>query len=80
MPRYYFNLFNDSDAMDEEGSEHADLAAATAAAMKSVRELIAAHVVGGRPIDLHHRIEVTESDGKVAATVRFGDAITINDG
>ena len=79
MPRYHLNLINVIDVMDEDGAEYADLAAAKAAAIGSAREMMAAHVRNGRPIDLAHRIEVASSDGMVLATIKFRELITIED-
>lgn len=77
MPHYHLNLFNDVDAIDEEGSAFADLAAAKEAAIRSIRALMSEHVMLGRPVDLSHRIEVTDADGKVLAVVPFRELITI---
>ncbi|MFD1107349.1 DUF6894 family protein [Sphingobium olei] len=77
MERYHINLFNDADILDEEGQEFVDLAAAHAEAMRSAREVIADHVMNGRPIDLRHRMEITDNAGKLLDMIRFGDAISI---
>ncbi|ATY34144.1 DUF6894 family protein [Sphingomonas psychrotolerans] len=79
MPRYYLNLFNDVDAMDEEGSDFPDLGKARSAAMEAARELIADHVTKARPVDLGHRIEVTDEKGQVLVVVRFREVITLTD-
>lgn len=77
MPRFYFNLFNDVDAPDPEGEEHRDLAAAKAAAITAGREMMAAHLIAGRPIHLHHRIEVADETGKPLAVTPFREIITV---
>ena len=79
MPHYYLNLFNDVDAKDEEGSDFADLAEARDAAMAAARELIAAHVIKARPINLGDRIEVADAQGAVLAVIEFRQVITITD-
>ena len=77
MARFHLNLFNDVDVMDEEGSDRADLAAAKAEAIKVGRELMAEHLVLGRPVNLSHRMEVSDADGKVLAVIPFREMITI---
>jgi hypothetical protein len=77
MPRYHLNVFDDLETQDPEGDDFPDLAAATEAAIDGARGLMSDHVRYGRPIDLTHRIEVADSAGKVFATLRFADLITI---
>ncbi|MDT8759385.1 hypothetical protein MZO42_11815 [Sphingomonas psychrotolerans] len=79
MPRYYLNLFNDVDTTDEEGCDYADLAEARNGAIEAARALIAEHVTKAQPIDLGDRIEVTDGQGVVLATIRFREVVTITD-
>lgn len=79
MARFHLNLFNDVDVMDEEGSDRADLAAAKAEAIKVGRELMAEHLVLGRPVNLSHRMEVSDAHGKVMAVIPFREMVTIID-
>lgn len=80
MPHYHLNLYNDIDAMDEDGADFPDLTFAKAMAIRSARDLMAEHVRIGRPIDLSHRIEITDDDGRVLAILPFREMITIVDG
>lgn len=77
MPRYYLNLFNDVDTMDESGEDYTDLAAAKENAIASARELMAEHLLAGLPIRLWHRIEIADETGKVLATLPFRELVTI---
>lgn len=77
MPRFYLNLFNDAEVFDPEGSEYPDLAAAKRAAIAGAREMMAHHVADGRPVHLHHRIEIADERGKVLAVIPFRELITI---
>jgi hypothetical protein len=77
MARYHINLFNDADIMDEEGQEFVDLPAAHTEAMRSAREVIADHVMSGRPVDLRHRVEITDDKGALLEIIRFDEAISI---
>lgn len=77
MARYYFNIYNDADVLDEEGAEFSDLAAAKAHAIAGARSLMAEHLVLGRPIDLSHRIEVADASGRVLAVLPFAELVTI---
>lgn len=79
MPRYYLNLFNDVDTIDEEGADFPDLAEARKGAVDAARALIAEHVTKGQPIDLGDRIEVADAAGEVLAVIRFREVVTITD-
>jgi hypothetical protein len=77
MAKFYLNLYNDIDAIDEDGSDYPDLAAAKAVAVAGARDLMASHVQAGKPINLDHRIEVADADGKVLVVMPFSELITI---
>jgi hypothetical protein len=77
MPRYYVNLFNDVDVLDEEGQEFRDLAAAKAVAIAGARDLMAEHIRAGKAVTLSHRIEIADETGKTLAVLPFGERITI---
>lgn len=79
MPHYHLNLFNSADTMDPEGRDFHDLPAAKEEAIRSARELMAEHLIAGSPIDLNHRIEVADADGKVLAIIDFRELVTIMD-
>jgi len=79
MPRLHLNIYNDSIAIDEDGAEYKDLAAAKRAAIDGARALMAEHVLHGRPITLSHRIEIADETGKPLATLPFREMITIID-
>jgi hypothetical protein len=76
VPRYFFHLYNDLVAKDEEGTELPDLAAAREQAAEHAREMVCASVREGH-LNLDHRIEVTDEAGKLLLTVTFRDAFTI---
>ena len=76
MPRYYFHLHNDVDALDEDGSEHRDAKAAMAYAVGAARELICEDVKKGR-LNLNHRIEVTDDRGEQVFTLTFRQAFEL---
>lgn len=77
MPRFHLNLFNDIDASDEEGAMYPDLSAAKSAAINGARALMAEHILAGRPIDLEHRVEISDEAGRVLALIPFRELITI---
>jgi hypothetical protein len=76
MPRYFFNIRNDTDTIDEEGKELAGLDAAIDHATTGARSLAADTVTQGRLIG-HHRIEIVDCDGELLHTVRFDEAVDI---
>lgn len=80
MQRYYLNLFNDIDATDYEGTEFPDQAAAKVRSIEDARGLMAEHVRLGQPINLSHRMEVADGDGRVLAVIPFRELLTLIDG
>jgi hypothetical protein len=76
MPRYFFHLYNDIYAQDEEGRELPDLEVAHANAVREARELMMETLSKGE-LDLSHRIEVTDETGAVLATITFGEAVLV---
>jgi hypothetical protein len=76
MPRYFFNLYNDLTALDEEGKDFPDLATAMDHGIMETRTMICESVGNGH-IDLNHRIEIADESGAVVETIRFGDAVLI---
>ncbi|EQB12718.1 DUF6894 family protein [Sphingobium lactosutens] len=75
MPVYHLHLFNDNDVLDEEGQEFVDLAMAEREAVRNARDVIAEHVRHGHPINLTHRVEITDANGTLLKVVHFGDCI-----
>lgn len=78
MPRFYFHLYNDAVAMDDEGRILPDLDSARAAAVKEAREMMTESVLEGH-LTLSHRIDVADETGAVVATVSFRNAVEIRD-
>lgn len=79
MPRYYLNIYNDADVLDEEGMEFPDLAAAKQEAIRGARGMMADHLLEGRPITLDHRIEIADANGTVLVKIPFRELVTIVD-
>ena len=77
MPHFHFNVLNDTRAIDYEGVALPDLDAAIANADQGARELIAENVLAGRVISKRHCIEITDVDGELLHTVRFGQIIQL---
>ena len=78
MPRYFFNLYDDLIVLDEEGVELPNPAAARLNALIGARDVIAAQVKHGYFV-LSHWIDVTDEQGDLVLTVRFGDAVDIKE-
>lgn len=79
MPRYYFHLHNDVDAADYEGSDFDDLDAARVYAACVIRELAGSIVKEDGRFVPHHRIDIEDGDGSVLASVRFDDAVRVEE-
>ncbi len=78
MPRFYFHLYNDLTAVDEEGQELPNPAVAHQKAIATARELAAEAVRNGRLV-LDHRIEIADESGEVVSTVCFRDVVEVED-
>jgi hypothetical protein len=76
VPHYYFHLFNDVTAMDEEGVDLPDDAAALQRARAYARGMAASSVQEGHLI-LDHRIDVADERDNKVATVRFEDVVEV---
>ena len=79
VPRFYFHLHNDVDALDDEGVELPDLTAARAHAVRQARVTFAETAKDEGRVVLHHRIDIEDVKGVVLSTVRFGDAVKVED-
>lgn len=78
MPRFFFNVHDDAVTADEEGVELPDVEAAKLEAIRGARSLACEQVSNGY-LNVSHRIEVQDVDRRQVATVRFGEAIRIED-
>ena len=76
MPRYFFDLYNDFDTLDEEGRDFADLSAMRENALREVREMMTESVRQGQ-LNLNHHIEVRDEAGKVIYVLTFDDAVNV---
>lgn len=79
MPRYFFHLHNDVDAVDEEGVELPDLPAARLVALHHARFSAGQAIKETGRMVLDHRIDIADRDGNVLDTVHFRDAVTVED-
>ena len=76
MPRYFFHVFDDEVAIDEEGLALPDPAAARDEAVKGARALACDEVSQGH-LHLDHRVEVEDENGTSVHTIFFRDAIKV---
>ncbi|MGZ8312310.1 MAG: DUF6894 family protein [Allosphingosinicella sp.] len=77
MQRYYFHVRDCwGEALDEEGLELADIAAARTIAIKGARSLICAEAEEGR-LDLGGEIKVTDAAGGRFFLLRFDEAVVL---
>ncbi|KQS01752.1 hypothetical protein ASG11_12980 [Sphingomonas sp. Leaf357] len=77
MPRYFFNIHNDTLTQDYEGREFASLDAAREYAISETRILAAESVRELGHLILDHRIDILTTGHERVATIRFGDVIKI---
>ncbi len=76
MPRFFFHVYDDIVAQDEEGTELPNLAAARLHALMGARDLIAEQVRHGH-FELSHWIDVIDEHGEKVLTLTFRDAVDI---
>jgi hypothetical protein len=76
VPRFFFHVFDDLVARDDEGLDLADAEAARGAALAGARAMICDQVRNGR-LTLHYWVEVEDEDGAPVLTLAFADAVTI---
>jgi len=76
MPRYYFHVYDDEIACDDEGIELPDQDAAIAEATSGARSLACEQVLKGR-LKLHHCVVVADDSGSEFATIRFRDVVAV---
>jgi len=76
MPRYFFHVFDDDVAIDEEGLDLPDPAAAESEALKGARALACEQVSQGH-LHLDHRVEVTDENGAAMHTISFRNAVNV---
>ena len=76
MPRFFFHVFDDDIAPDEDGMELRDRAAALAEAVRGARSLAAEQGLKGR-LNLGHRIVVADEAGDDIATIAYRDAVAV---
>jgi hypothetical protein len=78
VPRFYFHVYDDVIAQDEEGMELPNLAAARLNAIRGARDLIAEQVRHGHFV-LSHWIDVVDEQGEKVLTVTFREAVDIRE-
>ena len=76
MPRFYFDLHNDVDALDPEGKELSGIEEAKKQAVIEARAMLEDSAAHGR-IDLNHFIQVRDETGNILHRLHFGDVVTI---
>jgi hypothetical protein len=76
MPHFFFHLYNDIVAMDDEGVDLPDLEADHANGIREAREMMLETVAEGR-INFSHRIDIADENGAVVDSVTFADAVTV---
>lgn len=79
LSRYFFDLYDDLDALDDEGQELPGFEAAEAVGVQNARSIAAEQVLQGK-LTLWHRIEIVDESGEVVKTIHFADAIAVDPG
>ena len=77
MPRFFFNLRNSVAVEDQEGKELPDLETARDQAVRHARGIMSEDVKDGR-LMLKDEIDVIDEKGARVMTVRFRDAVSID--
>lgn len=78
MPRYFFHVYDDVIAIDEEGMELPNVAAARLQALRGARDIVAEQVKHGYFV-LSHWIDVVDDGGEAVLTLSFREAVEIKE-
>ncbi len=78
MPRYFFHLYDDVIAHDEEGMELPNVAAARLNALIAARDIIVEQVKRGYFVRSHW-IDVVDEQGDPVMTLTFRDAVDVKE-
>lgn len=76
MPRFFFHVYDDDVAYDDEGRDFPDAEAAKREAIKGACELMCEQLRKGS-LALNHRVVVEDEAGNPVATMRFGELVNI---
>ena len=77
VSRYFFHVYSDTVALDDEGQELTSLSIAREAAVRAAREFAAEEITEGGQVSLRHRIEVEDENGRPLFTLPFSAAFRI---
>jgi hypothetical protein len=77
MPRFFFHVYDNIVALDDEGLELESAALARNAAVRAARQLAAEEIVSDGVLHLRHRIEVEDEEGRPVLTVPFAAAFKV---
>jgi hypothetical protein len=78
MPRYFFNVYDDVIAPDEEGTELPNIEAARLHAVIGARDIVSEQVRRGYFVRSHW-LDVVDENGNLLLKVTFGEAVDIKD-
>ena len=77
MSRYFFHVYSDAVALDEDGQDLASPAIAREAALLAAREFAAEEISQRGQLNLRHRVEVEDEQGRPVFTLPFSAAFKI---
>jgi hypothetical protein len=77
VSRYFFHVYSDTVALDDEGQELPSLSMAKEAAARAAREFAADAIIERGQLSLRHRIEVEDEGGRPLFTLPFSAAFRI---
>jgi len=77
VPRYFFHVYSDTVAIDDEGQELDSLTLAREAAIRAAREFAAEEITRCGQISFRHRIEVEDHNGRPIFTLPFSAAFKV---
>lgn len=77
VSRYFFHVYSDTIALDEEGQELESLSIAREAAVRAARQCAADEITERGQVSVRHRIEVEDENGRPLFTLPFSAAFRI---
>jgi hypothetical protein len=79
VPRYFFHVYDDVVALDDEGLELENVTIARDSAVSAARALAAAQIMEQGKVNIRHRIDVEDEERRPVLTLPFSAAFGVVD-
>jgi hypothetical protein len=79
VPRYFFHVYDDVVALDDEGLKLENVTIARDSAVRAARGLAAAQIMEQGKVNIRHRIDVEDEERRPVLTLPFSAAFGVVD-